>query len=118
MIFPHDNTSSHTADIVEEWFQRYGIRRLDWPARSPDMNIIEDVWNKMKYEMKGKIFTSQNKLWKEIKANLSIEFINDLYASLPECIQALREARGGHTKFQVFVRGVFENFFCVYIDLN
>lgn len=102
LIFQDDNATSHTADVVEEWFQRYGIRRLNWPARSPDMNIIEDVWNKMKYEMRGEIFTSQNELWKEIQAqwsNLSIDFINDLYASLPERIQALREAGGGHTKF-------------------
>ena len=102
LIFQDDNASSHTADVAEEWFQRYGIQRMNWPARSPDMNIIEDCWNKMKYEMRGKIFTCQDELWKEIKVqwnNLSIEFINGLYATLPERIQALRAAGGGQTKF-------------------
>ena len=102
LIFQDDSASSHTAAVAEEWFQRYGIQRMNWPARSPDMNMRKDCWDKMKYGMRGKIFTCQDGLWGGIKVqwgNLSIEFINGLYATLPERIQALGAAGGEHTKF-------------------
>ncbi len=101
-IFQDDNATPHTSDIVNEWFAKHSIRRMDWPSRSPDINIIEDVWNKLKFEMRGKIFETQDDLWKEIKQqwqNLSQEFIDGLYASLPNRIQAILRACGGATKY-------------------
>lgn len=101
-IFQDDNATSHNADVVNQWFDRYQIRRIEWPSRSPDINIIEDVWNKLKFEMRGKIFMSQDNLWEEIKKqweNLSPDFIDGLYESLPNRVQAVLNARGGATKY-------------------
>ena len=36
-----DNNGAHTANIVKEWYRKQPfINRLDFPARSPELNII------------------------------------------------------------------------------
>lgn len=44
-ILMHDNARPHTVIIVREYLNVIGIRVMDWPARSPDMNLIEHAWN-------------------------------------------------------------------------
>lgn len=47
-IFQQDGASSHTAKSTKNWFAYHDTSVLDWPLSSPDLNIIETVWNKMK----------------------------------------------------------------------
>lgn len=66
------------------------------------MNIIEHVWNQIKYCTRGEVFDDKDQLWRRIKKewdSLPKEFISRLYQSMPDRIQALREAEGGHTKY-------------------
>nr|KAF6330375.1 hypothetical protein mMyoMyo1_012365 [Myotis myotis] len=49
-FFQQDNAPCHGARIVQEWFQEHegDFALLRWPPRSPDLNPIGHLWDKVK----------------------------------------------------------------------
>jgi len=43
-IFQEDNCALHKAKAVQNFMKHSKINILNWSARSPDLNIIEDIW--------------------------------------------------------------------------
>ena len=44
IYFQQDNDPKHTSLLAQDWFKKKKVDKLDWPASSSDMNIIEHLW--------------------------------------------------------------------------
>ena len=100
--FQQDNAPCHRYHKIEEWFNEKDILKLEWPVQSPDMSLIECVWNDLKFRLRGECFSSKDELWKRLKKewnSMESKYIKELYESMPRRISALVDAEGRHTKY-------------------
>ena len=53
-VFMQDNAPCHTAKSVQTFLSMEDVTVMEWPAQSPDMNSIENVWNLLNERAKEK----------------------------------------------------------------
>ena len=49
--FQQDLMPAHSARSTIRWLEDHGIEVLPWPANSPDLNPIENLWGLVKRRM-------------------------------------------------------------------
>ncbi len=54
LIFQQDLAPAHTAKSTKSWLNDHGVGVLDWPANSPDLNPIDNLWGIVKRKMRNK----------------------------------------------------------------
>ncbi|GFU32513.1 transposable element Tc1 transposase [Trichonephila clavipes] len=60
-VFMDDNATCHRTLAVQDCLDSEGIQRLVWPARSPDLNPIENVWDALERQVAGRNYPPTNK---------------------------------------------------------
>lgn len=103
-VFMHDNARPHTAASVRQYLEEVEIAAMDWPARSPDLNPIEHLWDHLKRKVRARNPAPTTKL--ELKEALIEEWgrlgqdrIKKLIGSMKRRLEAVIRARGGNTKY-------------------
>lgn len=102
VLFQQDNAPCHTAANSRRWFQDRGIKLLQWPAQSPDLNPIEHLWGILKKRVLKHKCSRKNELVKIIKEEwekITPEICCRLVQSMPNRVKAVIRARGGQTKY-------------------
>lgn len=95
--YQQDNWSVHTASTSQVWFHNHGIDLIDWPAWSPDLNPIENLWN----DLKRRVYAHHSKTMEELEHWIGIEwqatdlnFISHICRSMPHRLQLLLDNNG------------------------
>ncbi|KAG3113832.1 hypothetical protein PI125_g6969 [Phytophthora idaei] len=103
-IYQPDNASIHRSKLTMEFFEEEGIKLLDWPARSPDLNPIENVWAMMARIVyhNGKLYDSVAEMRAAIIAAweaLDASYLGKLVDSMPKrCIEVIAK-QGNKTHY-------------------
>ena len=103
-IFQEDNAPIHTARVAKRWKEDNDITNLPWPAQSPDLNPIENIWDELdrKVRKHKPLPKNQNDLWQILQeewSKLDENIYKNLVDSMPRRIAAVIENRGGPTKY-------------------
>lgn len=103
-LWQHDNAPCHKARIVTEWLAEHQVQVLPWPAFSPDMNPIENIWAILKRKVHHQATTSREQLIQRVlHVWINDEELRDAcriaVGSMPTRLQKLRQARGGYTGY-------------------
>ncbi|GFW99387.1 uncharacterized protein K02A2.6 [Trichonephila clavipes] len=76
-VFMDDNATCHRTLAVQDCLDSEGIQRLVWPARSPDLNSIENVWDALGRQVAGRNYPPTNK-------NTLIRALREEWDKLPQ----------------------------------
>ncbi len=106
-IFQQDLAPAHTAKGTKSWFNDHGVTVLDWPANSPDLNPIENLWGIVKRKMRDTRPNNADELKAAIKAtwaSIPPQQCHKLITSMPRWIEAVIKAKGAPTKYWVHIQ--------------
>lgn len=103
-IFQQDGASIHTARGVKTWFANNNVRVLPWPSRSPDLNIVENIWAILvkrvydggrQYESIHELREALDTVW----ANVCQTEIQALFVSMPNQVFEVIRTNGKKTSY-------------------
>jgi len=103
VVFQQDGAGVHRANVVNDFLAKQRYTLLPWPAHSPDLSPIENLWANVKRRlMERKQEIHKKDLWNVIQEEWEAtpkEYCKTLFASMPARLQAVIQAKGGHTKY-------------------
>ena len=99
-----DNARPHRSRLVNQYLEQETIERMDWPAKSPDLNPIEHAWDILQRRISNRqnppntLQELADALVQEWSAIPQADF-RRLIGSFPNRCREVIRARGGHTRY-------------------
>ncbi|GFY00579.1 transposable element Tc1 transposase [Trichonephila clavipes] len=103
-VFMDDNATCHRTFAVQDCLDSEGIQRLVWPARSPDLNPIENVWDALGRQVAGRNYppTNKNTLIRALTEEwdkLPQQLLDNVVQSMVRHVECCITLHGGHIPY-------------------
>ncbi|GFY36280.1 transposable element Tcb2 transposase [Trichonephila clavipes] len=103
-VFMDDNATCHRTLAVQDCLDSEGIQRLVWPARSPDLNPIENVWDALGRQVAGRNYppTNKNTLFRALTEEwdkLPQQLLDNVVQSMIRRVECCITLHGGHIPY-------------------
>src|SRR5665648_27516 len=95
--FQQDNVRFHTTPETVTYLHEKGVTLIEWPAWSPDLNPIENLWNVLKARVYARFPQSMEEMEAVIReewAEIDLKFISRICRSMPRRLQLLLDNDG------------------------
>jgi hypothetical protein len=99
-----DGAPIHRAKVSKDWREQCSIKSFQWPAQSPDLNPIENVWSILKNAVHHRrirprtvkdMLTALNEEWRAVSKLYLEKIVNDMPGRSKDVIAN----KGGHTRW-------------------
>jgi hypothetical protein len=101
-ILQQDNDRKHTAQATKDYLEDHNISCMVWPAQSPDLNPLENLWSILDNKCSDRACKNANSLFEVLLKAwklLDRELLEKLVDSMPERIEAVIAAKGLPTHY-------------------
>lgn len=101
-IFQQDNAPCHVSKHSMDHFKKKKMKVMDWPANSPDLNPIENLWGYLKVKVakrSPKNITELKRVLKDEWDNIPLEYLQSLSKSMPKRLGELKTKKGGKINY-------------------
>ena len=106
LILQQDNASIHVSKETQAWLKKEKLKTMSSPAKSPDLNIIENVWSVLSTLVNdGPQFSDKQQLWEKIQRSAEIinvdkqDCLESLRLSMPRRLLTVIERKGDMTDY-------------------
>jgi hypothetical protein len=105
MVFQQDNAAAHAARSTKALLGALGIDVLRWPARSPDLSPIENVWSWMKnwieenYDVEALSIPQLREAVQRAWDAMPTDFLRRLAHTMPDRLRQVIENEGDRIRY-------------------